>query len=789
MKKILYFSSVVLCLVVFVVFSMLQRTVPKKHGDQEFLQLKYKVNVFYDKYGIPHIESEDDDDAYRALGFVMASDRIFQMDLMRRLVNGTLSEIFGKKMVKVDTMLRKLRFKKSADMMYEKYKDNVNQKAFSQASAFLEGVHHFMESRPLPVEFYLLDYRPEPFTLSDIIGLAGYMSLTFAEGINGDVLFSELMQKLPEDKMDIISVGAGVDTHYFPDQKIVKSKLLKSMNDVLSRLEEVLPLFHGSNSWVLSGRRTNTGYPILANDPHIGVKNPHIFYEAHLKTPNLELYGHFLPLSPFATIGHTPQTAWGFTMAEVDDLNIYEEKINPEDPSQVMFKNEWVSLEKYSERIKVKDADDVFVEVKVTPHGPLLEGTRFGVEGKNLALHWSVYHPDNNVVQTLFALPYAKTIDEFKFALSHAGAPGLNVTWASKAGDIAWWIMGKFPKLPEGTRTDMILKGWDGTQEVERYYTIDENPHVINPESGVIVSANYRPQQPEFAHFDGYWQPSGRFFRISKLLSEKATWSLEELKKIQLDDIIPIASQLKGELLKVIDVGNLTKLEKEAYELLKNWDGKSDIKSVGSSIYHMWNYFLVYNIFIDELGEEDFVKFGQSADFWHAYKKLVFDHNHSFWDDIRTDRVERGEQVINKAFKQSVADLKDQLGIHLKNWTWGKLHTVEYEHPIGQQKPLNFIFNIGPIAANGGRYVINNLGHKKYLKDFRVVHAPATRRLISLENTKASFGILPTGNSGNPFSEHFKDQLHLYHAGKYRQQIMDMSVFSQVKPLVLRPKK
>lgn len=787
MRKALYVATIIFCIALIGALTFVQLTVPQKYGELSFSNLEKPVSVTYDKYGIPHINAQTDLDAYRALGFVMAGDRLFQMDLMRRLVNGSLSEIFGKDMLKVDIMLRKLRFKKSSQIIYDRYKDNVSQKAVRQAEAFLEGVHHFIKTKQLPLEFHLLGYKPEPFEVTDIIGLAGYMALTFAEGINGDVLFSELMQKLPEDKLQILRVGADVDADYFSEQKVVRSKLLKEMNSVLDKIETVLPLFHGSNSWVLAGRRTNTGYPILANDPHIGVKNPHIFYEAHLKGPNLEVYGHYLPLTPYAAIGHTAHSAWGFTMSEIDDLNIYEEKINPEDPTQVMYNNEWVPIESYSERIKVKDADDVIIEVKVTPHGPLLEGTMFGVEGKNLALHWSVYHPENNLMQSLYEFPYAKTVDEFRVAISHAGAPGLNVTWANKAGDIAWWVLGKFPKLPDGIQTDVVLKGWDGTQEVEKYYTVDENPHLVNPDSGIIVSANYKPQLEEFAHFDGYWQPAGRYFRLEKLLAQKTVWSVEDLKSVQTDVMVPIGDQVSKSLIANIDKTQLKKNELKVLSFLEKWDGKSDTNSVGSTIYHSWNYFLSYHVFIDELGEDDFVKLALSADFWHAYKKLLKNLDHSFWDDIKTNRVETGKEILLKTFRLVVKDLTDKLGHHPEYWNWGKLHTVEYEHPLGKVKPLNLIYNIGPVPAKGGRYVINNLGHKKHLNDFRVVHAPATRRIISLENTKESLGILPTGNSGNPFSDHFQDQLDLYHAGQYRKQIMDMNLFESERKLELTP--
>jgi penicillin amidase len=766
MNKLFSIIIFSICFVLFGIYSLFQYKMLKESGTYDLPILSQNVDVHFDSFGIPHIEGKNIEDTYRVLGYIMANERLFQMDLLRRLITGRLSEVFGEETVEADILLRKLRLKKTAEEFLKSKQEQIDPKMLNQIDAFLEGVHYFMDHKSLPLEFSLLGYEPPHFEVADIVGIAGYMALTFAEGITGDVLNSELMEKLPEEKMKMIRIGSDTDKDYFPNEKIVRSKFLNNLNITLEKISEYIPLFHGSNSWILSGERTISGKPILANDPHIAVSNPHIFYEAHIKAPELELYGEFIPLSPFAVMGHTPYSAWGITMAEIDDLTVYLEKINPQDKNLVMFKNEWVELKREVETIIIKGQNSKDIEVFRTPHGPLMDGTKFGVEGKNLSLHWSVYHPDNNAVQSLYELPYAKTVEELKVAVSHAGAPGLNISWVNEQGDIAWWVLGKFPKLPEGIPYDVVLNGWDGKNEVERYYSVDENPHQVNPSSGIIITANYKPQLKDFEHFDGYWQPAGRYFRLEKLLKQKVKWSLDELQKIQTDDTVPIHEQVRAQVLHGINKKELTDFELTALRFFEDWDGKSDTTSVGSSIYHVLNYYLLYNLFSDEMGEEGFKTFGRTADFWHSFKKL-------FWDNVDTDHVESGSQIITQSFKESVLFLKEKFGQRVKFWTWGKLHTAEYIHPIGKQKPFNLIYNIGPIEANGGRFVINNLGHRKYTNDFRVVHGPATRRLIDMGNPKRSFGIIPTGNSGNPFSEHFQDQLKIYHSGKYRLQDMD----------------
>jgi penicillin amidase len=788
MQKALTILSVIFFLTLFFILAFFQYTIINKAGFENIPSLSSKVNVHYDSFGVPHINAKNEKDVYRVLGYLTAADRLFQMDLLRRVVNGKLSEIFGEETLESDILLRKLRFKKNAEEIYKRMQlTSKDKKVLDLVSAYLEGVHYFIDTKALPLEFILLNYVPEKFEVSDVIGITGYMSLTFAEAITADSLLTELMETLPEDKMKVIRAGSEVDVDYFREQKVVETKLFQQVHKNIVKLKEYVPLFQGSNSWVLSGKRTQSGKPILANDPHIGVSSPHIFYEAHIKSPNLEVYGSFIPLLPFPVLGHTNYSAWGLTMSMVDDLNIYQEKIDAQDTTKVMYKNEWVDIEQENEIIKVKGQKDQVVSIKVTPHGPVLDESKFGQAGKNLSLSWSVYHPEDKSLRALYELPHAESVEEFKSALAFSAAPGVNVSWVHKDGDIAWWAMGKAPKLPEGVNSDLILRGWDGSADIERYYSIDENPHEVNPESGVIITANYRPQYEEFAEIDGYWQPGGRFFRIQNLLKQKLIWNVEDLKKIQLDNTIPISEQLFNQLSRVIKTDQLNEIELESLELLKNWDGKSTKQSVESSIYHMWNFYLSYNIFVDELGEKNFEIFGKTADFWHAFKFLIYNPNHSFWDNIRTNRVESGAEVVTNSFKDAISDLKENYGHRIKYWKWGKLHKAVYKHTLGKVKPLNFLYNRGPISADGGRYVINNMAHNKASKDFTVVHAPASRRIIDMGAIKKTIGIIPTGNSGNPFSKHYSDQMELYHHGKYRTLIMDWDILTRLPLLEFSP--
>ncbi len=786
MSKILYYLGFILTLTFLGILGYLDFKVPKYQGNIDLNSISSEVHVYYDDFGVPHIEGENTKDVFRALGFVTASDRLFQMDLLRRIVSGRLSEIFGDATIEADILLRTLKIKETGRKQFQLHKEKFPKELIDQMQAYLDGVHEYIEKKPLPIEFDLLGYKPEKFTMEDMASISGYMGLTFAEGLIGDVVLSELKEKLPKAKLDILRSGAKTDINYFPSKKVVHMNFLDQIDKGLKQIENVFPLFHGSNSWVLSGSRTESGFPILGNDPHIAVSNPHIFFEAHIKTPDIEVYGNYIPLIPFPIMGHTPYSAWGITMAEVDDMTIYEEKINPENEEQVMFKGEWVKVEKELTEIVVKDSDSIILELRSTPHGPLLNKTKHSVEGKTLALSWSLYLDENKSIQSLYELPYAKTVDEFRVATSHATAPALNISWVNNTGDIAWWVLGRFPKLPEGVPYDLVLNGWSGEHEIEGFYEHQENPHEVNPESGVIITANYKPQQEEFKHFEGYWQPGGRYFRIQELLEQNRLWSLQSLKSVQLDSFIPIYTQLKEQMISLIDTKDLNQLEKQSLEILNKWNGESLKDSIASSIYHHLLYFVQVNIFKDELGTELYERFGKTAEVWHSMKELLFLPNHSFWDDVNTDRVENAKNIINKSFKQAVIKLSVSKGARAKNWAWGEFHHVTYEHPLGKVKPLNLLFNIGPIQANGGRYTINNIGHKRSSANFKVVHAPATRRLIDMQKPREAIGIIPTGNSGNFLSPHYSDQTVPYHNGEYRVQTMDWGKIRKSKQLILR---
>ncbi len=775
MKKTIFSSFFILIILGVVGGSLFVKSrLPQYSGSLDLRGLKASVNVTRDQWGIPHIEAENEEDLQRALGFVMAGDRLFQMDLLRRIVNGQLSEIFGSSTLGFDKLLRKLRLRKHMDDVWEKKRHSFDPKMVKLMEAFLDGVHAYMETQPLPLEFTLLGYRPRPFMPQEAMGISGYLALSFAEALITDPLYTDLKDELPPEVLSLMWVREKNDQNEIN----LKNKTSFDVNDSWYQnmlkahdyFRDYMSLFHGSNSWVVAPSKSLSGYPILANDPHVAFSSPGIWYEAHLKSPQYEIYGHYVPLVPFPAMGHDRNRGWAVTMSEMDDLDLYEEMLNEQ--GQVMFRNNWVKLKSYKEKIIVRGSDDEEIEVVMTPHGPLLNDTTYGVKGKNIAIKWSYHHPDNDIATAFYKLSRAKKLADLNEALKHGATPGLNISWVDKEGNIAWKIMGKIPYRKD-FRGNQILRGDNGLYEYERYFTIEENPGLINPERGYIVTTNYRPEYYGELPIDGYWQPSERFERISQLIDRQDKWSLKEMMAIQFDQFVVTGSWMKKILL--ADLKIKTERDKEILQKFKNWEGDSDKKNFGSALYHMWTHYIGKYALEDELGPERYIAYNKVADFWNFFKSFLKDENFIFWDDIRTPEVkETRAQIIEKAYYSAVKRLEERLGKDYNKWEWGQLHTVEYAHPLGKVKPLNFIFNLGPYEAGGGYFQVDNMSTARYEDSFDVKLGPSVRRLIDFKKPEVSLGVLPTGNVGHVNSPFYQDQVKLFLNGEYREQWLDL---------------
>lgn len=764
--------------------------------------LQAEVKVIRDQWGIPHIQAQNEHDAYFALGYAMGQDRLFQMEIVRRLAQGEIAELAGPLAVKVDAIVRAFRLKQKAEETIEKLAGQMPE-VRTVAEAFCAGINFRQENEPLPFEFSVLGIPAHHYTPADCMSVGALLPIAFADGMREDPTYSMLQAKLPgvdltelfpsysleeapttvmesleEARAFLEAKKAGATAKSEPARGADASlAALGALLDPFVALSELLgPAQLGSNSWVIGPSRTKSGKAILCNDPHIPFTNPSVWYEAHIVYPGYHWYGYHLPLIPFALIGHNEHHSWALTMLANDDIDLFRETFDPNDPTKVKYLNEWTDVKVEQETIHVRMGADRTVPIRITPHGPVVtDFVHFtgGYDGPDVALSWVWQRVDYTDLQAFFRMSRAKSIDEFQEAVSLVTSPGLNISYADAAGNIAWWAAGKISIRPETVFYKSILEGSDGSSERIGFVPFEQNPHLINPPVGYIVTANNKSTVKPVGPIDdlqGYWQPGDRAARIKQMLDQRSDWDVESLKAVSFDDTAWAAPAVLKEVLGALDASGTTLNETEAAAraVLEKWDHTHGIASAGASIYQYVIDEALHEAVADEMGEKLFLAFTTFADHWNSFKHLVKTDS-PFWDNVNTPEKETRQVVLVQSFKTAVAKLQNRLGGRPETWAWGKIHTMEFKHPFGYLPGLGKIFNVGPFPSSGGAQIVNNMLYRAGVHEYDVLAGPSTRRIVDFAAPEKALSILPTGNSGNFMSENYGDQAEMFMTGRFRE--------------------
>ncbi|MGH8348775.1 MAG: penicillin acylase family protein [Pseudomonas sp.] len=747
---------------------------PSRQGMVELQHLQGSVTVRYDERGVPHIRAENDTDLYRALGYVHAQDRLFQMEVLRRLARGELAEVLGPKLLDTDKLMRSLRIRERA----ETYLVNLDKQSpsFIAMQAYLDGINQYQDSHAKPVEFDVLGIPKRPFTAQDTISIAGYMAYSFAAAFRTEPLLTFVRDQLGPEYLNIFDLDwqpKGVLNGTAPALASVDWKDLNA----LARLSEQaladngLPQFEGSNAWVVAGSRTQSGKPLLAGDPHIRFSAPSVWYEAHLSAPGFELYGHYQALMPFASLGMNHDFGWSITMFQNDDLDLIAEKVNPDNPNQVWYRGNWVDMTTSEQQIAVKGQAPVTLVLRQSPHGPIVNDALGNGVGKTpIAMWWAFLESQNPILEGFYQLNRADTLAKARSGASKIQAPGLNVVWANAKGDIGWWAAAQLPKRPAGVRPWFILDGSTTEADKDGFYPFSSNPQEENPARGYIVSANFQPVSPTGMEIPGYYNLADRGQQLNRQLSDKTMkWNLENSQTLQLGTTTAYGPRLLAPLLPVLREVVKDPAELKLVEQLAEWKGDYPLDSTSATLFNQFLFNLADATMRDELGNDFFETLLSTRVIDAALPRLAATADSPWWDNRSTLGKETRADTVKAAWQASIAHLKSTLGADASQWQWGSAHTLTHGHPLGQQKPLDLIFNVGPFAAPGTHEVPNNLSAKIGPAPWPVTYGPSTRRLVDFADPAHSLTVNPVGQSGVLFDRHFDDQAEAYIEGVYFQ--------------------
>ena len=547
-----------------------------------------------------------------------------------------------------------------------------------------------------------------------------------------------------------------------------------------------VPKWLGSNSWVVSPQKSATGQVLFANDPHIDYAAPSVWYEAHLNSPEMETYGYFVAGLPFGLLVHNKDIAMGLTMFENDDIDFYQEQVVGSD--SYFYKGDTIQFSSRTETIHVKDADDVIMEVRSSVHGPIVNDVVEGLEETApTSMWWALTAIDNSMLKVAYQFNMAKNIDDVREAASNIHAAGLNVMYGDKAGNVAWWASAKLPNRPDHVNSKLILNG-NGSDDFTEYLPFSQNPQAENPPWGYVYSANNQPDTINTGLYPGYYLPEDRGRRIVELLENKNNVDVSYMESMLTEDINPASSDIQEILVSQIEPKN--EQETALLDILKNWNGEHKLESKGPAVYQALVYRVMKMALEDEMGSESLSAFMSTNAYKRSVAFVIKDEKSIWWDDVSTSAIEDRTDVINEAFTATLDHFESKFGSdYISKITWGELHTLEHDHPFGAIEMIRPYFNVGPLNAPSGVEVLNNIGYSMDGdSEYNATFGPSTRRIVDFSDIDNSRSILPTGNSGNIFSPHYKDQAEMYVNGEFRPMLLTRAKIEQISRKLLLKK-
>ncbi len=766
---------------------LVQRPAPKIDGKLTLPILDAPVEVLRDKHGVPHIYAQSQADLFRAQGFTHAQDRMWQMEQNRRLAHGTMAELFGEAALQIDRYSRIVGFGRAAQAELE----TLDPESLQLLTWYADGVNAYLTLRKgrVAAEFNLLRRQPDPWTPLDTLAYSKMMAWSLSVNWEGELTRLQMLQEMDP------TLAADLEPDYPADNPIILEagsgdamRLQSTAGLLLVQYEELKQWIGpqgaglGSNSWAVAPARSLNGRPLLNNDPHLPVTMPSIWYENHLSCSNYEVSGVSFLGAPGVVIGHNQEVAWGLTNGFPDVQDLYIERAHPNDSTRFEFRGEWEQAQVIPEEIRIKGRSQPFIEeVIVTRHGPLINRLAetsdppVAPQTLPLALRWTGHDPGHSI-RAIFKINQAQNGTELDAALADWSAPPQNFVWADSGGNIGYVMAGAVPIRAKGLGL-VPAPGWSGDHEWIGMIPHAELPRLVNPASGVIVTANNKMVGDDYPHWLGAeFFPGWRARRIEELLAEKEKHTIRDMERIQFDNTSAFARALTPWITMLYSDDPW---ERSALAALRHWTHDMDKAGEAGLVFHYTLLHLLDLVYGDKLGAAHQGFMGGSISplfiingFMHRAEtrllELLQSQEQSRWyADAKTGRDRSRDELLQEAFTRAVKAIRKDVADTSLKWHWGRMHQIRYAHPLGSVKLFSGIFDRGPFPVHGDGTTPNQTSYAPSLPPGLVQIVASYRQLYEVGAWDRAMTVTTSGQSGHPLSPNYDDQMAMWREGVY----------------------
>jgi penicillin G amidase len=722
------------------------------------------VEVLRDQWGVPHIYAQNNHDLFFAQGFVHAQDRLWQMELDRRLASGRLSEIFGETTLETDRATRTLGFRRLGVADLEHSSETGRQ----MLDAYVAGVNAVIESeeKRLPVECLLLRFRPDKWTPEDSMTWARLVFWQMSRAWYGEIIRARVVEAVGEEHARELDIR-------YPDENPVTLPHGIEFNRISVDGVQNTPLARnwGSNAWTVSGGNTQAGMPFVCNDMHLPITVPSVWYQNHLASDEINVTGVSMPGIPMVLAGHNTNIAWGLTVAYTDSEDVYIEQFDPDISDRYLYEGKWLQAESITETIQVNGWSKPHIEeVRITRHGPVISDV-IGHTGQKLALQ-SMALRKTRTGEALLALNQASNWETFTAAMALVDTPQLSVVYGDVQGNTGYWVTGKVPVRAKGYGL-FPSPGWNGEYEWAGEIPFEKMPHAFNPAQGYIVSANHRIAAEDYLYYLGSDFMNGfRARRLIEMIEQRERLNADDFAAMQMD-VTSIPGQIFVRCLEGFESTD-QKIQAALHKLL-SWDGQLTPDTVGGTIYEVTMQMLIRKILEPKLGKEladHMMGLGWNPVLYPSHEFngrdtvaifRMLETPGSWWLEATGGR----DRLLEQSLRDAVTWLEQELGEDVDGWQWGKIHRLEYAHPLGRQEPLDITFNRGPYPIGGDADTPHQSGYMATEPYDNRLSSPSMRFIMDVSDWSRSRAILPMGQSGQVGTRHYDDLIEMYLQGEY----------------------